>query len=50
MENEGVQFVRIKGFTWHHNDMDEGVLQLVDRAEHASHGHFGGGAEGWVKR
>jgi hypothetical protein len=50
METEGVASPRIQGFTWHHNDMDEGVLQLVDRAEHAAHGHFGGAAEGWVKR
>lgn len=52
MNSDGVKSVRIKGFTWNHNDMDVGKLQLVDRAEHADSAnyHEGAGTAGWVKR
>jgi hypothetical protein len=33
MQREGVRTYNIKGFTWHHNTVDEGVLQLVDRTD-----------------
>ena len=36
MSSDGVKSERIKGFTWNHNDMDVGKLQLVDRAERAA--------------